>query len=120
MARDSDKRNFALREDGNESSVFSGGTPRQAALKAARRLEPASSEEAAERQEIRLREKGTHKVHIYEAWAWVEEAPPTTNPTGCLATSRRGTSRRRGSNTSTTSRRIRSGRVFSDSVRPRQ
>ncbi|MFC7248655.1 non-histone chromosomal MC1 family protein [Halomicroarcula sp. GCM10025324] len=75
MARDSDKRNFALREDGTESSVFSGGTPRQAALKAARRLDPAGSEAEAERQEIRLREKGTHKVHIYEAWAWVEEAP---------------------------------------------
>ena len=75
MARDSDKRNFALREDGKESSVFSGGTPRQAALKAARRLDPASSEADADRQEIRLREKGTYKVHIYEAWAWVEEAP---------------------------------------------
>ena len=75
MARDSDKRNFALREDGDESSVFSGGTPRQAALKAARRLDPADSEASADRQEIKLREKGTHKVHIYEAWAWREEAP---------------------------------------------
>ena len=39
MARDDDdKRNFALRgETGNETSVFSGRTPRQAALKAARR-----------------------------------------------------------------------------------
>ena len=64
MARDSDKRNFALREDGDESSVFSGGTPRQAALKAARRLDPADSEDEADRQEIRLREKGTHKVHL--------------------------------------------------------
>lgn len=76
MARDQDKRNFALREeDGEESSVFSGGTPRQAALKAARRLEPVEGEENAERQELRLREKGTHKVHIYEGWAWREEAP---------------------------------------------
>jgi hypothetical protein len=75
MARDSDKRNFALREDSDESSVFSGGTPRQAALKAARRLEPADSEDEADPEEIRLREKGTHKVHIYEAWAWVETAP---------------------------------------------
>ena len=71
-----DKRNFALREEnGEETSVFSGATPRQAALKAARRLEPASSEESAETQEIRLREKGEHKVHVYEGWAWEEEAP---------------------------------------------
>jgi len=76
MARDEDKRNFALREEsGDESSVFSGGTPRQAALKAARRLDPADSESAADRTPIRLREKGTHKVHIYEGWAWEEEAP---------------------------------------------
>jgi hypothetical protein len=76
MARDSDKRNFALRaNDGTEESVFSGGTPRQAALKAARRLDPASSEADAETEEIRLREKGTHKIHIYEGWAWEEDAP---------------------------------------------
>lgn len=76
MARENDKRNFALRtEDGEETSVFSGKTPRQAALKAARRLEPAPSEEAAETEELRLREKGEHKVHIYEGWAWEEEAP---------------------------------------------
>jgi hypothetical protein len=76
MARDSDKRNFALRtDDGEEESVFSGGTPRQAALKAARRLEPAPSESAADREQLRLREKGTHKVHVYEGWAWEEDAP---------------------------------------------
>ena len=76
MARDADDRNFALREeDGTETSVFSGGTPRQAALKAARRLDPAPSEEQAERQQIRLREKGTQKVHVYEGWAW-KESPP--------------------------------------------
>jgi hypothetical protein len=76
MAPDDDKRNFALREDdGEEPSVFSGGTPRQAALKAARRLEPAPSEDDAEPETIRLREKGTKKVHIYEGWAWEEEAP---------------------------------------------
>ena len=76
MVREDGKRNFALREtDGEEESVFSGNTPRQAALKAARRLDPAGSESAAEREEIRLREKGTDKVHIYEGWAWEEEAP---------------------------------------------
>ncbi|WP_276258721.1 non-histone chromosomal MC1 family protein [Haloglomus litoreum] len=73
---DDDKRNFALRDDiGNETSVFSGRTPRQAALKAARRLEPAKSEQQAEHVELRLREKGTKKVHIYDGWAWTETAP---------------------------------------------
>jgi hypothetical protein len=76
MAQEDDKRNFALREEsGEESSVFSGGTPRQAALKAARRLDPARSESAADPTELQLREKGTHKVHVYEGWAWEEEAP---------------------------------------------
>lgn len=77
MARDDDgKRNFALRDQtGNETSVFSGRTPRQAALKAARRLDPADTEQHAEHKELRLREKGTKKVHIYEGWSWEEEAP---------------------------------------------
>ena len=76
MVREDGKRNFALREsDGSEESVFSGNTPRQAALKAARRLEPAPSESAADPTDLRLREKGTDKVHIYEGWAWEEEAP---------------------------------------------
>ncbi|GAB6879495.1 non-histone chromosomal MC1 family protein [Halorubrum gandharaense] len=76
MVREDGKRNFALREeDGSEPSVFSGSTPRQAALKAARRLEAASSEEEAPRETLRLREKGTDKVHKYEGWSWEEEAP---------------------------------------------
>ena len=76
MVREDGKRNFALREGADdESSVFSGNTPRQAALKAARRLDPAPSERAANETELRLREKGTDKVHIYEGWAWQEEAP---------------------------------------------
>lgn len=75
MVREDGKRNFALRGGDSESSVFSGNTPRQAALKAARRLEPASSKDAADETELRLREKGTDKVHIYDGWAWEEEAP---------------------------------------------
>jgi len=78
MVRSDGKRNFALREsDGDETSVFSGNTPRQAALKAARRVDPSGSKQRAreETTEIRLREKGTEKVHIYDAWAWTEEAP---------------------------------------------
>jgi ribosomal protein S12 methylthiotransferase accessory factor YcaO len=85
MVREDGKRNFALRKgDGDESSVFSGNTPRQAALKAARRLDdPASSEAAAESNatEIHLREKGTDKVHIYDAWAW-ETTAPSDKPDG--------------------------------------
>lgn len=78
MVREDGKRNFALREQGDETSVFSGNTPRQAALKAARRLEDAEpSERQAENnaEEIRLREKGTDKVHIYDAWAWETDSP---------------------------------------------
>ena len=75
MVREDGKRNFALREEDGEDSVFSGNTPRQAALKAARRLDPANSEDSATRVPIELREKGTDKVHIYEGWAWEETAP---------------------------------------------
>ena len=72
----SDKRNFTLHEEtGEETSVFSGNTPRQAALKVARRLDPAESEGQASRDQFRLREKGTQKLHIYEGWAWRGDAP---------------------------------------------
>ena len=76
MVREDGKRNFALHEsDGSESSVFSGNYPRQAAMKAARQLNPASSETDADRHDLRLRERGTDKLHVYEAWAWEEDAP---------------------------------------------
>ena len=49
-------RNFALRDaKGNEDGVFTGKSPRQAALKAANRGVT----------DIRLRERGTKKVHIF-------------------------------------------------------
>jgi len=78
MVREDGKRNFVLREGDEETSVFSGNTPRQAALKAARRLESAGSSEdeaRANATEVRLREKGTDKTHVYDAWAWETEAP---------------------------------------------
>ena len=77
MPREDGKRNFALREtDGTENSVYSGNTPRQAALKAARRLPAASSEdEIDDRADLRLREKGTDRVHVYQGWAWTEGKP---------------------------------------------
>lgn len=49
-------RNFALRDkDGNEIGVFTGRSPRQAALKAANRGYI----------DIKLRERGTKKVHLF-------------------------------------------------------
>jgi hypothetical protein len=49
-------RNFALRDaKGNEDGVFTGKSPRQEALKAANRGIT----------DIRLRERGTKKVHIF-------------------------------------------------------
>ena len=53
---DKEMRNFALRDkDENEIGVFTGRSPRQAALKAANRGVT----------DIRLRERGTKKVHIF-------------------------------------------------------
>jgi hypothetical protein len=49
-------RNFALQDkDGNEIGAFTGKQPRQAALKAANRGHT----------DIRLRERGTKKVHVF-------------------------------------------------------
>lgn len=78
----SSERDFTLRHD-DERSEFSGNTPRHAALKAARRLDPINDRFTAEDEardhacEIRLREKGSDKVHVYAAWAWEDQAPDT-------------------------------------------
>ena len=49
-------RNFALRDEkGNEIGVFTGKSPRQAALKAANRGHT----------DIKLQERGTKKLHIF-------------------------------------------------------
>ncbi|WP_410767480.1 non-histone chromosomal MC1 family protein [Haloferax sp. DFSO60] len=74
MVREDGKRNFVLVEnDGTESSVFSGSYPRQAALKAARRLHPAPSQDDIDGHAVlKLRERGTDKVHVYHGWAWME------------------------------------------------
>jgi hypothetical protein len=82
MVREDGKRNFVLIEEGNdETSIYSGSMPRQAALKAARDLDPMDSEDEAKSHatEIRLRERGTDKVHIYDAWAWID-SPPEDRP----------------------------------------
>ena len=68
----SDNRNFVLRdEDGNEHGVFTGKQPRQAALKAAKRGKGTKSKPEI----IRLRERGTKKVHIFKAWKQLVKAP---------------------------------------------
>lgn len=69
------KRKFALRVNGEQNRIFTGNTPRQAALKAARRLDPSETEEEAmtSPERIRLREYGTIKIHVYEAWTWQEK-----------------------------------------------
>lgn len=65
-------RNFVLRDKkGKETGVFTGHQPRQAALKAANR----SAGTKAKPVEIRLRERGTKKVHIYKGWKEMVSAP---------------------------------------------
>ncbi|MGB8218159.1 MAG: non-histone chromosomal MC1 family protein [Candidatus Methanoperedens sp.] len=65
-------KNFVLiSKDGTETSVFTGKQPRQAALKAANRIGGTKSKPA----EIRLRERGTKKVHIFKGWKEIVSAP---------------------------------------------
>jgi hypothetical protein len=68
----SDMRNFVLRdEDGNEHGVFTGKQPRQAALKAANR----GTGTKTKPDTIRLRERGTKKMHVFKAWKSIVKAP---------------------------------------------
>jgi hypothetical protein len=65
-------KNFVLRDkNGNESSVFTGRQPRQAALKAANRIGGTKNNPI----EIRLRERGNKKVHIFHGWKEIVNAP---------------------------------------------
>jgi hypothetical protein len=80
MVREDGKRNFVMLEDGEKTRQFTGRMPRQAALKAARRLEGYdgyNSESAAKDNptKIRLLERGTDRIHVYHAWAWMDDAP---------------------------------------------
>jgi hypothetical protein len=82
MVREDGKRNFVMLKDGEKTKQFTGEMPRQAALKAARRLDgyesyDSESEAEADATEIRLLERGTDRVHIYHAWAWEDSAPDT-------------------------------------------
>ncbi|VVB84983.1 Chromosomal protein MC1 [uncultured archaeon] len=65
-------RNYVLKEkNGKETGVFTGNQPRQAALKAANRSKGTKSKPV----EIRLRERGTKKLHIYKGWRELVPAP---------------------------------------------
>jgi hypothetical protein len=65
-------KNFVLvNKDGTESSVFTGRQPRQAALKAANRVGGTKNKPI----EIKLRERGTKKVHIFKGWKEIVNAP---------------------------------------------
>jgi hypothetical protein len=67
-----DARNFVLHdEDGTEHGVFTGNQPRQAALKAANRSEGTKKKPVT----IRLRERGTKKVHVFKGWKEKVKAP---------------------------------------------
>ncbi len=65
-------KSFVLRDTaGTETSVFAGRQPRQAALKAANRIGGTRDKPV----EIRLRERGTKKVHIFKGWKELVPAP---------------------------------------------
>jgi hypothetical protein len=64
--------NFVLRdEESKEHGVFTGNKPRQAALKAANRGTGTKSKP----ETMRLRERGTKKVHVFKAWKERVTAP---------------------------------------------
>jgi hypothetical protein len=68
----SDIKNFVLRdEDGNEHGVFTGKQTRPAALKAANRGTGTKSKPDT----IRLRERGTKKMHVFKIWKHLIETP---------------------------------------------
>jgi hypothetical protein len=65
-------KNFILKnKDGTEEGVFTGHQPRQAALKAANRIGGTKDNPV----EIKLRERGTLKVHIFKGWKEIVNAP---------------------------------------------
>jgi hypothetical protein len=67
-----DARNFVLRdEDGSEHGVFTGKQPRQAALKAANKGNGTKKKP----ETIKLRERGTKKVHVFKGWREHVNAP---------------------------------------------
>src|SRR5674536_64123 len=69
-------RNFVLRdEDGSEHGVFTGKQPRQAALKAANKGNGTKKKPVT----IKLRERGTKKVHVFKGWKEIVKAVSYTH-----------------------------------------
>jgi hypothetical protein len=69
---ETEHRNFILRDEkGNEQGIFTGKQPRQAALKAANK----GNGTKAKPEIIRLRERGTKKVHVFKGWKEIVKAP---------------------------------------------
>lgn len=65
-------RHFVIHnDDGSENGLYIGKIPRQAALKAATRLGGTVGNPV----EIKLRERGTKKLHIYAIWRELVAAP---------------------------------------------
>jgi hypothetical protein len=88
MGDDTSKRRFMFipakgDEPDEEQGPYTGTYPYWGAVKAARRYcEPGPDEETAKAEhsrEIRIRETGTDKIHVYEAWAW-RDTPDKENP----------------------------------------
>ena len=69
---ETEHRNFVLRdEEGNEHGVFTGKQPRQAALKAANKGNGTKKKP----ETIKLRERGTKKIHVFKGWREHVNAP---------------------------------------------
>ncbi|VVB52142.1 Chromosomal protein MC1 [uncultured archaeon] len=67
-----DKKYFVLQKGGKDTEhIFSGKQPRQAALKAASRL----AKVGGGKVDIKLRERGTNKVHVFKGWVDIVKAP---------------------------------------------
>lgn len=72
MSSGSSSKTFVLvGKNGKESGSYTGGTPRQAALKAANR----SSGTKKKPVKLELRETGTDKIHIFKGWKEKVDAP---------------------------------------------
>lgn len=68
----SEIRNFVIvNPDGTESGSYTGRTPRQAALKAIK----ATNAPLNTPTTIKLRERGTNKVHVFRGHISIETAP---------------------------------------------
>jgi hypothetical protein len=65
------KNYVIINADGSEGGVFSGRNPRQAALKAANR----GNGTPEKKETIRLRERGTKKLHVFKGYKNVVKAP---------------------------------------------